>query len=253
MCLFFHYWFSYMKIISSHSKKPFITVVGCLHGDEIFGRTVFSYFRKHHADYPNIKLILAHEEAIRRRKRFIERDLNRSFPGNPHGVLEERLAATLLAEVRSSRFVLDIHTTTSDIRMTPIITKFNRDTIRVAKLCPSHEVVFVRAPLGAHALVTHVDGGVSLEFNRQYARTAHALDDMVRVVNGLTHRKQSELHYTQILYDITRTISPAERIPPNAENFKYIRTLGLYPFLLHEKAYTDFVAFGANRRRAMPR
>lgn len=237
-----------MKIIPSYFNKSLLTIVGCLHGDELFGRTVFSYFRKHRAQYPNIKLILAHEMAIRAKKRFIENDLNRSFPGNSSGMLEERLAAKLLREVCDSRYVIDIHTTTSEIRMTPIITKRNERTLRIAKLCPSREVVLVHPPLGQHALITHVSDGVSLEFNRTYARTKQALDDVVQVVDGLLHAAQSVPRNPQVLYHVTRTIPHSAHLPKDAVNFKYIHSLGLYPFLLHEKAYTDFVAFGATKR-----
>lgn len=237
-----------MKIISSHLKKPLITIIGCLHGDELFGRTVFSYFRKHRTLYPNVKLILAHEAAIRRGIRFIEQDLNRSFPGKPHGMLEERLATALLKEVRSSNFVLDIHTTTSDIRMTPIITKRSERTMRITKLCSSREVILIHPPLGEHALVNHVDGGVSLEFNRHYARTKQALDDVVQIVDRLIADRHPKSPHKQLLYHVTRTIPRTAHLPKNVANFKFIRSLNLYPFLLYEKAYPDFVAFGATKR-----
>src|SRR3989344_6616908 len=141
-----------MKIISS-GKKPTIAIVCCQHGDEIFGLEVFKYFARHLSSYPAVKLILANEEAVARKTRFIDEDLNRVFNMSKGEAHERRLARQILPEIAKSTYVLDIHTTTSDLRMTPIITTLNAKIRKILRLCPFPEVAYMQPPLGNHALI----------------------------------------------------------------------------------------------------
>jgi succinylglutamate desuccinylase len=225
-----------MTIIPALTKIPFLTLVACIHGDELFGRDVFEYLKQHHSEYPYVQLILAHEEAITAGKRFIETDLNRSFPGSPTGSLEERLAHELLPHVRSSSYVLDLHTTSSPIRMTPIVTCLSQATRKILPHVPSKEIAFVQQPLGAHAFIGQLINGVSLEYNEEYAKTREALAEALNIIRSLNDKEEKEVS-TRDIYFVDGVIPLAVELPVEAENFSFVEKINGYPFLLHERSY----------------
>ncbi len=81
------------------SGEPEVAVVGGIHGDEPSGVRAVERLRA--AGLPlerGVKLVVANPPAVAAGERYLETDLNRSFPGDPDGGLEERLAARLRAE-----------------------------------------------------------------------------------------------------------------------------------------------------------
>lgn len=103
-----------MNVIKRGEGEPKFTVVGSIHGDEPAGKKSIEKVLDSDYEFKKpVKFIIANEKALKENVRFIESDLNRSFPGdkesNKH---EERLAAELLKEIGDSK-VLDIHTTHS--------------------------------------------------------------------------------------------------------------------------------------------
>ena len=225
-----------MTIIPTLTEKPVLTLVACLHGDELFGREVFEYVKQHHKQYPYVQLILAHEEAIAAGKRFLETDLNRSFPGSSTGSLEERLAHELFPEVRSSSYVLDLHTTSSSIQMTPIVTCLSQATREILCHVPSKEIAFVQQPLGARALIGQIMNGVSLEYNENYAKTPEALEQVLNIIRSLGSKEEKEIRGREI-YFIDHVIPLTVEIPAETENFSFTEQIKGYPFLLHERSY----------------
>ncbi|MEK9152085.1 MAG: succinylglutamate desuccinylase/aspartoacylase family protein [Patescibacteria group bacterium] len=238
-----------MKIIRS-KNPPLVTIVCCLHGDEVFGLDVFSFFDSHRDRYPRVKLILANETAIKNGARYVDQDLNRSFPGTPGGNLEQRLARELLAEAAESRFVLDIHTTTSDIVMTPIVTAMNSDILKVLNLCASGEIAFVHPAIGSRALIAHVPGGVSLEFGVHYSKSAEALRRVVKIVEALLADRTAPRQRRDVFH-VTTVIPKTVALPAGTGNFGFMPELGLFPFLLNEKSYPDLHALGASRKETV--
>ena len=87
-----------------------ILVVGGIHGNEPLGTKLVSRFK---ADpQKNVGAILANERAVAKNKRFINTDLNRSFPGNIKSLnYEEKRAAELIDICRKYDLVLDFHNT----------------------------------------------------------------------------------------------------------------------------------------------
>ena len=78
---------------------PELAVVGGIHGDEPGGVRAVERLRA--ADLSlerGVKFVVANPSAVEAGERYLETDLNRSFPGDPDGSLEERLAAELCAE-----------------------------------------------------------------------------------------------------------------------------------------------------------
>ncbi len=230
-----------MKIISQ-ANKPKLIIVCCLHGDELFGLKVFKHYQSTPKLLDGIKLILANEEAIKQNVRGIDADLNRSFPGSREGNAEEQLASQINAEIHDAPYLIDIHTTTSDIQMTPIITDLNDRTRKIIQGCESDQIAHMQKPLGANSLIGQVAGGVSLEFNESYAKTKAAMQEIERIVQ-IVLEKKSSTPKQRTIYQLTQTIPNKIKLPSNATNFTYIPSLQMYPFLLHEKSYTTHQGF----------
>ncbi len=224
--------------ILNQQPQPFITVVGCLHGNEYLGLRVFESFKKQQMNYSSVQFILANESAMTADRRYIEQDLNRSFPGYVDGNHEQKLAAELLPHVLSSRFVLDLHTTTSNIFMTPIVTNLDEDTCRIINFCQSREIALIEPPFADASLVGQCRAGVSLEYNHRYAETAEAVADVFRILNALIHNRAAEAFPRQIFH-VQKSTSPSLILPSDVKNFVFSSLLGGYPFLVGERAYPN--------------
>lgn len=87
-----------------------ILVIGGMHGNEPLGPGVVKLFQEN--PVADIDAVLANEQAIVADRRFVEQDLNRSFPGDKTSKLYElRRAAELLAQTEGYDLVLDFHNT----------------------------------------------------------------------------------------------------------------------------------------------
>lgn len=233
-----------MKVLQGNGEI-LLAIVCCQHGDEVFGRTVFDYFQ---SKLSGMRLILANQEAYDQGKRFIDDDLNRSFPGDQDGNHEERLAAQILPHIKDVRYVLDIHTTTSEIVMTPIICNESDDVKRIINLTSTREVAYMGNGIADHSLIGQVAAGVSLEFNKDYAKTDAALDVVKQVVLGLLNDsplRPQERH----IFDIVGSIAANQELQEDVANFKKDDILGGYPFLLYEKSYKPKKGFCATSYR----
>ncbi|MFB6208786.1 MAG: M20/M25/M40 family metallo-hydrolase [Candidatus Nanohaloarchaea archaeon] len=104
-----------MKVEILGEGKPEYALIACVHGVEDCGlKAMRKLKRSEHELKKAVKFILANEEAREEGERYIEKDLNRCFPGDPESdVHEERLAAELLEEVEGLK-VLDFHSTESE-------------------------------------------------------------------------------------------------------------------------------------------
>jgi aspartoacylase len=115
--------------VSSYQKKIFI--VGGTHGNEWTGVYIVKKYAEHFKKkYPGLDLefIFANPEAHRINKRFKDEDLNRAFQflgeDRPHS-FEHQKAKELQALLSQDCFVIDFHTTTSNMGKTLILTSYD--------------------------------------------------------------------------------------------------------------------------------
>ena len=219
--------------------KPLITLVACMHGNEQFGLRVIEAIEKKSDLKSFVQMLIANEEAVADNKRFLEKDLNRAFGrtnGNSH---EEKLAIQILPIIKSSTYVLDIHTTTSKIDgMVPIVTNLDQQTRKVLNLCRSTQITWIQKPLSEASLIGQVKSGVSLEFQEEYSRTTEALNETLDILTGLienTHLPERE----RDIYHITHPAPSDLILPPQTLNYVFSETLQGYPFLVGERAYPN--------------
>ncbi|WP_435193947.1 succinylglutamate desuccinylase [Natronomonas sp. EA1] len=104
--------------VTTHGPgDPEIALVGGVHGDEPSGVRAVERLREaaEAGDLElqrGIKLIIANPPAVEANARYLDTDLNRTFPGDPNGNREERLAAKLCAETEGL-LTFSIHATHS--------------------------------------------------------------------------------------------------------------------------------------------
>ncbi|MFB6207789.1 MAG: succinylglutamate desuccinylase/aspartoacylase family protein, partial [Candidatus Nanohaloarchaea archaeon] len=94
--------------------EPEYAVMGAVHGDEPCGKKAIEKFLDSGIELKKpVKFVIANEKALEAGERYLDADLNRSFPGDPESdKYEERLADELMDELRGLK-LLDLHTTHS--------------------------------------------------------------------------------------------------------------------------------------------
>lgn len=88
-----------------------ILVIGGLHGNESLGIEIVQALQQN--PVPGVTALIGNPEAVKQNQRFVKNDLNRIFPGNQNGTLEERRAADLMQKAAEFDLVLDFHNTTT--------------------------------------------------------------------------------------------------------------------------------------------
>jgi len=231
-----------MKHIQNNSNlNSKVTLVCCVHGNELFGKTVFYYFLRKIEQYPGLSLVLANEPAIKARKRYVDADLNRSFPGNTNSKLyEPRLAAKLLDTINPKSVIIDIHTTKTRLKAINIVTSLNSTTKSLLSTIPYPEVAYMGQGFGS--LISQYERAVSLEYNRDYAKRATVLKTLDRVVKSLLHNKNGR--YTdKTIYECAGKLPLSVKIPINPKDFYYISERESYVLFPRNRAVKGFKGF----------
>ncbi len=129
------------KIIGQGEKLVGITL--CIHGDEIVGRYIHDWLVMHEKILKcRVKLIFGNKRAFLKSKRFVEKNLNRVFPGNRRGCYEERQAYRIVRELRDCDLHIDLHSTTEDLG--PFIVAFvNPDNFKLLNSTGVKNVIIV--------------------------------------------------------------------------------------------------------------
>ena len=83
-----------MKVVRKGDGEPEFTVMGSVHGDEPAGKEAIERFLSEEREFHKpAQFVIGNEKALLEGQRFLESDLNRSFPGDPESErYEERLA-----------------------------------------------------------------------------------------------------------------------------------------------------------------
>lgn len=234
-----------MQVLGSKNEK--ITLVCGVHGEEVFGLDVFRYFKSRLDDKKGLKLILANEKALDREARYIKKDLNRCFPGDKNGCHEEKLANKLLKQTRSPKYLLDIHTSFSELKMTPIIVNRNKKIDQILNTTSAERVAHVQPGINDSSLIGQFKAGVSLEFGYEYAQKKKklALERIEKIVDKLLADEQ-EKEKKRKIYKIDGIIEKNFEFPKDGANFKKLEELDVYPFLFYKRPEEDIYGLSAS-------
>ncbi|MFA7252698.1 MAG: succinylglutamate desuccinylase/aspartoacylase family protein [Candidatus Paceibacterota bacterium] len=135
------------------------------HGDEKIGGLVIKELSKLKTSENIFTVQIANEKAYKLNKRFIDQDLNRSFPGKKSGNHEEKLAYMLSPIIKSADIVIDLHSTTSELKDALIVTKLNRKTKEYIKVIQPRNVLIMKATKST-ALISQAKVGIAFEYGK---------------------------------------------------------------------------------------
>jgi len=169
------------------NKNFRVAIVGCAHGDEVIGKKIIEGLKRFNLP-DSVCFFIANPEALAQNKRFLEKDLNRSFPGDLNGSAEEIIAYNLVKQLSEFNLVLDIHATDSDFFKTAIITSLDEKTKGILKIVPMENILLCgKKVFGGNDLITHTRLGVSLEYgpNKSGENYRMGIEDIMRILINL--------------------------------------------------------------------
>lgn len=148
-----------MRVYKKGEGDPEYTIVGSIHGDEPAGKKAIENFIESQKEFKKpVKFIIANEKALEAGERFLDADLNRSFPGDAESDKhEERLAARIMEEVEGTK-ILDIHTTHSYPHPFATFSNLNDETRELLQSAGVKNAVYF--PESSGTLNEHFDGVV---------------------------------------------------------------------------------------------
>lgn len=232
-------------------KTKNILVVAALHGDETFGLKIIAHLRA--ANLPGIETVIAHPEAIAKRKRFLDTDLNRSFGLNSDS-REVRIAESIKAQITAGKYdlLLDIHTSHADVGELAILAGQSPQLIAVSELLGIKNAVIMPHTQARHSLIGQFPKiGVSLEYGIGHRSDKLARQVAERIIElsttGLDHKVSEAIPVFKVL----RTISRSEVGDRSLINYKFDKQLGGYPVLSAKDNYPDHRGFLADRVQAL--
>ncbi len=250
-----------MRVISLGEGEPELAVVVCIHGDELCGKHAVERFL---ADDPTIhepvKFVVANEAAVDAGRRYVDEDLNRTFPGDPDADTHEgRLAAELLDELAGLR-VLDLHSTLSMAEPFALYQRATPETFHVLQRAGIDRAVDISHVPGG--LVGYLDG-VAVECGIRGSDAA--TENAERILRGflagngvidaefsladpevfsVTERVEGT-EYEFIAENFVRV--PAGEVFARRHDGELTAPEAFYPVLMSTDGYDDIVGFGARR------
>lgn len=221
----------YDKHIQGKGGKN-ILVIGCVHGDELIGERVVVELRKLTILNGTLVTVLANKRAMEAGKRFIDQDLNRSFPGNLQGNHEEQLAYTLVPLLKEADIVLDIHSTTTDTTSAIILTKVNQSIKGLLSVFNPKRVVVMEKNVGKTALTGFCKAGISFEYGKDKSEKAYkeTITDITKILEeyGMvekTKRKVSKAIHKTEYFEVLGTLvrPPGFKLERAIMNFSLVK------------------------------
>lgn len=149
------------KIKKSPSPKILLNV--CTHGSERVGLKVAKAFKDLRPLRGTLVVNVANELAVAKKKRFIDEDLNRVFPGKKTGNHEQELAYVMKPFVEAFDVVLDIHSTETDLRSALIVTSYFTRMKPLLRAISPKRVIHMRATK-SNALISSARLGIGFEY-----------------------------------------------------------------------------------------
>jgi succinylglutamate desuccinylase len=224
-----------------------LILVCCLHGNERYGLEVC----KSQSLFP---FVLANKKALKENKRFIDTDLNRSFPGKFNGNHEEKRAAEILSEIKNSKYVLDLHSSSNNCPIFGIITKPNNEKIEFAKkLGLKRLIIMPESFASGKSLIDFADCGISIEVgpHERKENVQEVLELIKNFGESKNYNENLELFEVfdiikgktnNILINNFQEVKKAQKINENqAAEFKFT------PILVGESAYTGIICLAGRK------
>jgi predicted deacylase len=233
------------------------------HGDERIGEKVAKEIKKLNISKEILIVQVANKKAFALKKRFIDQDLNRSFPGKEIGNYEERRANELSPIIKSADVVIDIHSTTSGSKDTIIVTKINKKILECIKSIQPKYVLIMNATKN-NSLISKAKMGIAFEYGRDGDELAirKTVIGIKRLLShfGIIHYGSKKTNTNINCFDVVSTIPKISgaKLIKKVKNYhlikkgepyaidgnkKILAKDDFYPILFGERKYTDIFGF----------
>jgi len=221
-------------------------VIVCLHGDEKYGLEVTK-------ELPHISFFIGNPRALKENKRFIDSDLNRSFPGNPNGNYEEKRAYELVKELKDFDYVIDLHSSSNDCPVFGIITKPNKDKLEFTKKLGLKRLVIMPEFFSfGKALIDYIKCGISLEVGPHERK--ENVDEVKKIIENKNKNEDIEI------FEVIEIVKKEQEniIIKNFEEIKkgqviaegkgkQVAEFDFIPVLVNEKAYEGILCLACKK------
>lgn len=257
-----------MRVEQLGDGDPEIAVVGGIHGDEPCGVTAIETLLSEQpaVDRP-VRLVVANEEALAAGERYLDDDLNRSFPGDAGADSHEKQLAARLTEVLAGCATISLHSTQSYADMFAIVDGMGEFERRV---CPrlSVDAVVNAGAFDRGRLFASVDRLIEVECGYQGSDAAaenaiRVVQDYLGALDALPSAKR-EPREDMPVYRLTRQVpkrqaksyevyaSNFEHVPAGkpfaaADDEEFALEEGFYPVLMSPYGYEDVFGYAAER------
>lgn len=143
---------------------------GCIHGNEYVGKYIFDRYPLGRNEHFIWKSILANPEAMYLNQRFIDVDLNRSFPGKVDGNHEERRAYQLTKILPQFDLVIDWHQTYGEMDDTIFVRSLKSNLYEYCQYFGIKHIVVLDEGESYYdgILLRHADNSIAVEYGRLY-------------------------------------------------------------------------------------
>jgi succinylglutamate desuccinylase len=206
----------------------------CQHGAE---KTPFRVIKKYFQG--KINYLLANNEAFVKNKRFIESDLNRSFPGKVSGTKEEMIAHDLMNRFSSYDQIIDLHTSTVDSPIFIITTSlFPKHLKLINRLNIKRVVCMEKSIAGGNSLIDYVSLGLSIEVGKEGSRNAKNLYKKF-IYSFIKNDKNSVKKEYFSVFGILEKKHKSEKLVNSVKSFQYLKKGDLISKIGSEKRYSE--------------
>jgi|SRR3989344_217148 len=233
------------------------------HGDEKIGSKVAKEIEKLNINKKTLSVQIANRRAFDLNKRYINQDLNRSFPGRKQGNYEQRLAYKLSPIIKSADIVIDIHSTTSNLKDTLIVTRLNKKTSEYIDVIQP-EYVLIMNPTKNNALISKAKVGIAFEYGKDknstvLKKTVLGIKKLLKyldIIDFMIPRTNIITEYFDVIASVPKpkgykllnnikNYSLVKRGQIYARNGKKILIAGedFYPILFGQKNYNNIFGF----------
>lgn len=224
------------------------------HGDERIGLKVARAIKKIDIKIGRLTVNIANPRAFKLNKRFIDEDLNRAFPGKKNGNYEEQRAYKLLPLIKSADIVIDIHSTTSELRDALIVTKLN-NKIKEYVYIISPKYLLVMNATKKTVLISHAKIGLAFEYGKDNdPKVAEKIIDGIKsllVHIGMIEKlKKNETKIKPSFFDVYKSVPKPKGaiLDKKIKNYTLVKKNQIYAFIKNKKikAAEDFypILFG---------
>lgn len=228
-----------------------IFIIGATHGNEILGVKVYEQLLRTCSPLlEQVTFILGNPRAYAQRKRYTEKDLNRSY-GSIDQTYESRRAQYIVNRIEQERpdIVIDMHTTTATQPSCLIVSNL-RGKAKKVFLRASHisYVMKVRSLADICSAATNVVGYEVSESSITTELIDEIIHDLQRYVDGHSY-SSNKLLYTMCDKILRSEVSSLDI--QHLKNFE-MSHLGYVPVMVGEDSYqelTDYIGFKVSKEK----